>query len=346
MEEERAPENSIENTTHDRTRTDQQPERNQAIGKEEKKDDRSKDRAREQSALHDQLKQQYQVRGGHYHRNGRVAFIDHGEKLSTASNDERHAQSMADLAHAKGWEKITVKGHEHFRHDVWLAASLRGIAVEGYKPTEQDLEKLVGQRRKHEEKSRETGAPRQKQSDKRVYEGRLVSHGTDRYNHDPEEKMNYFAVLQTKNGEEKIWGVDIKRAIEEGKAQTGDNVRLEYKGQQRVTVTAPKRDERGKVVGYEEKETQRNEWQVTNIAARRQVIESVADEALKHLPPDQRQKIKTAVNEKLNNREQQGRSIPKVPVYDKAAKKIERQKERSIEQQQTQTRKRDRTITR
>lgn len=66
------------------------------------------------------------------------AFEDKGERLETKSNSEKIAADLVAIANARGWDSIKVRGSEEFRQKVWLEASLQGMAVKGYKPTEAD----------------------------------------------------------------------------------------------------------------------------------------------------------------------------------------------------------------
>ncbi|MBF8164303.1 hypothetical protein IVE04_24365 [Pseudomonas mendocina] len=97
----------------------------------------------------------------------------------------------------------------------------------------------------------------------RSYAGRVLSHGAANYNNDPDENMSYFVKLETDEGEETVWGVDLKRAMSETVAGVGDIVALEFQGKQPVTVTGPDRDETGKIIGTKQIETSRNTWAVT-----------------------------------------------------------------------------------
>ncbi|WP_155638975.1 LPD7 domain-containing protein [Burkholderia multivorans] len=72
-----------------------------------------------------------------------IAFEDRGMRMVTAHNRPDIAESMAEMALAKGWTHIHVKGHEDFRRAVWLEAAVRGIGVTGYAPTEQDRASLA-----------------------------------------------------------------------------------------------------------------------------------------------------------------------------------------------------------
>jgi len=97
----------------------------------------------------------------------------------------------------------------------------------------------------------------------RSYAGRVLSHGAANYNNDPDENMSYFVKLETDEGEETVWGVDLKRAMSETVAGVGDIVALEFQGKQPVTVTGPDRDETGKIIGTKQIETSRNTWAVS-----------------------------------------------------------------------------------
>lgn len=91
--------------------------------------------------------------------------------------------------------------------------------------------------------------------------GRLVAHGRDNFNHDPNEKPSYFVTLQTQAGEHTAWGKDLERAMVEGRFQVGDAVLLERKGWEPVTVDVNVRDDAGKVIGTEEVAARRNVWE-------------------------------------------------------------------------------------
>jgi putative DNA primase/helicase len=300
---------------------------------------------------------QFRVSGAKYHfkdQPAKVAFKDQGSRMVSGSNDDRVAHAMATMAEAKGWKTIKVSGHPDFVREVWMEASLRGLAVRGYKPTEQDLAQMEARRdhamrnkveqvpqREHQAGHRDAGADRKQtaqeqrkdgaeptiQADRdkgatgaqKPFSGRLVEHGPANYNHDPAERMSYFVKLATNKGERTVWGVDLKRAIEASKAKAGDDVTLEFKGNQPVTVKAPKRDGEGRVVGQEEIDTNRNTWEVRK-SDRHKVAEAVASAVIdaKVRDPAQRQALKAAVGARLAERDKDGK-VPAVPVYDKTA---------------------------
>jgi hypothetical protein len=70
------------------------------------------------------------------------AFRDKGEKIIAKSTASSVAKSMVDLAEAKQWESIKLSGTKEFRREVWMEASVKGMNVTGYEPTDQDKQNL------------------------------------------------------------------------------------------------------------------------------------------------------------------------------------------------------------
>ncbi|CAG4896809.1 LPD7 domain-containing protein [Paraburkholderia saeva] len=75
-----------------------------------------------------------------------LAFEDLGSYLVTEHNRPDVVESMIEMAHAKSWRRIRVSGHEAFRSEVWLQATLLGIDVSGYEPKPADLARLADAR--------------------------------------------------------------------------------------------------------------------------------------------------------------------------------------------------------
>lgn len=321
-----------------------------------------------QIELMEQVHQQFRVSGPKFHfkdQPGKLAFKDKGGSMVSASNDERVAKAMATMAEAKGWKTIKVSGHPDFQKEVWMEASLRGLEVRGFKPSEQDLKLLESRRDRtlnntvERDVDRERAAPRKPQSRAqeqaplateraaaeparepataqsagngkptpeqaasgalRAYSGQLLEHGPAKYNHDPDEKMNYYVKLDTAQGEKTVWGIDLKRAMAEGKPKVGDQINVEYKGNKIVEVEALKRDDNGKIIGREMIDTPRNEWKVEK-SDKHKIVEAVAAKVIdaKVKDPAQREQLRKAIDARLVERAQQGK-IPTVKVYDKDA---------------------------
>jgi hypothetical protein len=71
------------------------------------------------------------------------AFSDRGNKLSTRGAHIEVVRSLVEIAKARGWDSITIKGTDEFRQSVWKEATLSGLGVAGYKPTPIDLAELA-----------------------------------------------------------------------------------------------------------------------------------------------------------------------------------------------------------
>lgn len=97
---------------------------------------------------------------------GAIAFEDRNKSLHTSREDSKTIKAMVDVAQAKNWSSIKIKGTEAFKREVWLEATVRGVEVKGYQPNEKDLIEL--EKRKegrsynqvivNEERSREINA--------------------------------------------------------------------------------------------------------------------------------------------------------------------------------------------
>ncbi|UXT00617.1 Ti-type conjugative transfer relaxase TraA [Agrobacterium tumefaciens] len=79
---------------------------------------------------------------------------------------------------------------------------------------------------------------------------RLVEHGTAPYEHNPEARESYFVTLENDKGEQRtVWGVDLKRALQEASPEIGDRIGLQHEGATPVTLP-------------DGTQTQRNSWRV------------------------------------------------------------------------------------
>ena len=100
--------------------------------------------------------------------------------LKTDHDDPAVVRSMVDRARIEGWTSIHVKGSEDFRREAWMAATVAGLEVKGYKPKDRDqalLDELQRERAKlgdkyeqQNERSRRTSTPRGQTAN----EGRVV----------------------------------------------------------------------------------------------------------------------------------------------------------------------------
>jgi hypothetical protein len=75
-----------------------------------------------------------------------VHFEDKGRSLSTASEDRDVIAHMVEVAKAKNWGELQLKGTEEFRRQAWIAAELASVPTRGFKPKAQDRAALTAAR--------------------------------------------------------------------------------------------------------------------------------------------------------------------------------------------------------
>lgn len=238
------------------------------------------------SVVPEKIQQRFlHVDGKYYFPDEKLAFSDMTNKLRAHEEHHEVVNALVDIAKARGWDKLTVRGSEEFRKQVWHRASVLGIEVSGYKPTDIEKARLAAElekmgKGKPEQAATvneiEKGIVQEKVADKPVsnvvplrnFEGSLVEHGAAPYQFDKKEKQNYYVKLKTDQGEVKtVWGVDLERAITESGAQAGERIALQFLGKQKVEVMVNVKDAAGNVVGQEKALKDRNTWNVEKAEA-------------------------------------------------------------------------------
>ncbi|WP_312162725.1 LPD7 domain-containing protein [Phenylobacterium sp.] len=69
-------------------------------------------------------------------------FRDQGRQLAAARSDPNAIRDMTIIAQHRGWTIVVVRGSPSFRREAWLAGRALGIEVQGYRPTERDVQEL------------------------------------------------------------------------------------------------------------------------------------------------------------------------------------------------------------
>jgi hypothetical protein len=113
--------------------------------------DRSKDENKSTGGMSDKIlivpdnvaRRFLKVDSEYYFPDKTPAFSDRGIKLATRGDHPEVIRSLVDIAFARDWKSITVKGSESFRHAAWLEAAGKGLKVAGYQPTPLDLADLA-----------------------------------------------------------------------------------------------------------------------------------------------------------------------------------------------------------
>ena len=228
----------------------------------------------------DTVRERFIQIGNHFFfPDGAEAFTDHGNRVTTRSENAIVIQSMVAIAQARSAGQVTVSGTDFFKKETWFAARLAGLDVAGYTPTALEQERLVRAlaRRRTAESGVESsgrGAPASRSNAKsgrapakpveqgELIVGRLVDHGPAPYQHQPAQPMSYYVRIETEHGDREIWGVDLERAVRQSLSTpgVGDEVGLRAVGRDPVTVVAPRLDPSGREVGRDELGVHRNKW--------------------------------------------------------------------------------------
>jgi hypothetical protein len=223
-----------------------------------------------------------QIGDNFYFPDGAEAFRREQNRLTTRSENAIVIQSMVAVAREESVKGVVeVGGTDFFKKEAWFAASLVGLRVEGYQPTEFERERLVramAARRgvtlsdqEQEAPGAHTSAtPKGDRPEQRplntdeLITGKLVDHGPAAYQHNPKEAMSYFVRVETKRGDREIWEVDLERAFRHSLSNPGigDEIGIRAIGKDTGTVQAAKREPSGREVSREELDTHRNQWSV------------------------------------------------------------------------------------
>ena len=74
---------------------------------------------------------------------GNPVLVDKGESLTLKNKGQEAYRGAMELALAKGWTAIELKGSQKMMADAWLEAKLLNLTVANYKPSEKDQERLA-----------------------------------------------------------------------------------------------------------------------------------------------------------------------------------------------------------
>lgn len=204
----------------------------------------------------------------------RPAFVDDGTNLSTKACDKATALDMVNLAAHRGWESMKVTGPQDFRREVWIEGAAKGIEVEGYKPTERDIEEAA--RRADLERVRSvtrTDVPASERTTdtKQAPEvidyakgvrGEVIAHGDAPYKGQSDKADSYFVRLRLEDGRtHDVWGKGLSEVVKDNNMTAGDKVTLTSSGVQQVTIT-----DRDAITGkMEERDVMRRGWDASDI---------------------------------------------------------------------------------
>lgn len=309
------------------------------------------------------------VKNKYYFHDGMRAFTDRGTRLTTASENTEVIRSLIQIAEARGWSEITVRGTERFRKEAWFAAHLAGLEVRGYRASEFEqgrVARTVARQGPAPTEDSVTPAANAPPPDsaappprEELLSGRLVDHGRATYRHDPRQPMSYFVKLETERGDRTIWGVDLERAVKESltRPDVGDEVGLRTVRQDAVKVRKQERDEAGRLIDRE-LDTHRNHWIIERrgfFEDRAQAADAIRDAsvspkqvaqkhpelvgtllelqlaklAAKKMHPADRERFLATVRSALAERVARGEPLPAIRLRERPAERVPKSPERA-----------------
>ncbi|WP_303288245.1 LPD7 domain-containing protein [Marinobacter sp. SS8-8] len=77
-----------------------------------------------------------------YSRFDRVAFRDHGSRISFETTTDTAVKAALQLCVEKGWTTVVPSGSAEFKAKSWLHAQAMGLTLKGYEPTAKDIQSL------------------------------------------------------------------------------------------------------------------------------------------------------------------------------------------------------------
>lgn len=82
-----------------------------------------------------------------------LAFRASGKALTTKQEDRATIAHMLDVAQARGWGELHVRGSAAFKQEAWIEGQARGLSVKGYEPTADDRRTLDARRKTRQERT-------------------------------------------------------------------------------------------------------------------------------------------------------------------------------------------------
>ena len=165
--------------------------------------------------------------------------------------------------------------------------------------------------------------------------GRLVEHGAAPYEHNPEARESYFVTLENDKGDQRtVWGVDLKRALQEASPQIGHRIGLQHEGATPVTLPDGTQTERnswrvveGDELAYQQLESRLSRSgakettldYVREFAERRGIAEQLGVRSEIELAPAPKERQEFSSRAAHPEREQQDRPSERQQVYEERA---------------------------
>ncbi len=73
---------------------------------------------------------------------GRIALVDNGTSIDVFSKNDSAIRASLQLSRDKGWQSVVATGSDDFKRKTWLIGSSMGLKIQGYEPTQADIDEL------------------------------------------------------------------------------------------------------------------------------------------------------------------------------------------------------------
>ena len=239
--------------------------------------------------LPDRIRRKYYVMANEPGKDGpngeaRLYADERGEYLAFKVTDDHLVtrlaaaeviRDMVSVAQHRQWESLQVRGSVEFRREAWLEAGARGLEIQGYQPTELDLQTLADRRefwdRTHSGTPKveaRSASDRGERADRFDYDkgisGRLIEVGQAPYRNRTDAEASTYVALELDNGRRhQVWGVGLEKATADGNAQPGDRVHVRRNGIEGVTKEIKVIAAANGRTRTELRQVPRNRWRVT-----------------------------------------------------------------------------------
>ena len=72
------------------------------------------------------------------YRRAALAIRANDRSIATQREDLNTVRAVVDLAAARGWQSVTIRGSADFRREAWIEATAHGLQAHGYRPGDPD----------------------------------------------------------------------------------------------------------------------------------------------------------------------------------------------------------------
>jgi len=89
-----------------------------------------------------------------------LVMIATDRKIVSMRDDLRTIRAMLELAEARGWHSVEIKGSPEFQREAWVEATARGLQGRGYTPSDGDVQEADRRSQAHREANKTRAAER------------------------------------------------------------------------------------------------------------------------------------------------------------------------------------------